>query len=217
MKHHKRFVVVLTAAVVLGFSIDASLGAAAGPSGLRPISGTASPAASDANNARVGAVAPASAIDFELQLKLSRLGSAQAFATAVSTPGSAAYGRFLTPAQWEQRFSPTAGQVAEVTAFLRSRGFRVLGVTPDRMAIDASGTASQVERAFATSLAYYDVAGAKLRLASHDLAVPCSRTESSFQSLRETQGSSFAAAGTGQTGTRLRWRWRSAACESDSG
>jgi subtilase family serine protease len=172
MKHRKGFVAALTAALVLGLSVDASLGLAASPSGLRPISGTASPAASNSNDPRVGAVASGTAIDFEVQLKLTKLGAAQAFATAVSTPGNAAYGKFLTPAQWEARFSPTSGQVAEVTAFLRSSGFTVLDVTPDRMAIDASGTAAQVERAFATSLAYYDVAGTKLRLASRDLSVP---------------------------------------------
>jgi subtilase family serine protease len=172
MKKYRKFVVVMTAALVLGLWADASLGSASGPSGLSQIRGTASPAASNANDPRVGSVAPASAINFEVQLKLTQLGAARAFATAVSTPGSASYGKYLTPAQWEARFSPTAGQVAEVSAFLRSSGFKVLNVTPDRMAIDASGTAAQVEHAFATSLAYYNVAGTKLRLANRDLSVP---------------------------------------------
>ena len=139
-------------------------------SGLSTISGTASPAASNASDQMVGAVDPASAIDFEVQLKPS--GAAQSFATAVSTPGNVAYGRFLTPAQWERAFSPTAGQVAQATSFLSNSGFKVTGVSADRMALDASGTAAQVEHAFATGMAYYDVAGTTLRLTNQDLSVP---------------------------------------------
>jgi subtilase family serine protease len=161
---------VATAAMGLAFAIDAPLGAAAPSSGLSTISGTASPAASNASDQMVGAVDPASAIDFEVQLKPS--GAAQSFATAVSTPGNVAYGRFLTPAQWERAFSPTAGQVAQATSFLSNSGFKVTGVSADRMAIDASGTAAQVEHAFATGMAYYDVAGTTLRLTNQDLSVP---------------------------------------------
>lgn len=120
----------------------------------------------------MGSVAPGSAIGFEVQLKLSDAQGAQAFAKAVSTPGSSSYGKYLTAAQWEQRFSPTAGQVAEVSAFLRQSGFDVHGVSADRMAITASGTAAQIEYVFGTSLAYHRVQGVKLRLAVSDLSVP---------------------------------------------
>jgi subtilase family serine protease len=170
VKRRVGFLVLVTSAILIGFALEASLGAAAGASGLSRIAGTASPAASNANDPLVGPVAPGAVIDFEVQLKPSS--AAAAFATAVSTPGNPAYGKFLTPAQWEQRFSPTAGQVAQVSAFLRTSGFHVLGVSPDRMAIDASGTAAQVEQAFATSMAYYKVGGTTLRLENRDLSVP---------------------------------------------
>jgi subtilase family serine protease len=115
-------------------------------------------------------VPASSPITFEVQLNPAA--SARAFATAVSTPGSASYHHYLTPAQWEQRFSPTARQVAEVTKFLRANGFAVGSVAADRMAISASGTAAQVERAFATSLSYHRVNGRTLRLADRNLSVP---------------------------------------------
>ena len=134
---------VATVAMGLAFAIDAPLGAAAGSSGLSRISGTASPAASNASDPMVAAVDPATAIDFEVQLNPSA--AAQGFATAVSTPGNPAYGRFLTPAQWERDFSPTAGQVGQATSFLLTSGFTVTGVSADRMAIDASGPAAQVD------------------------------------------------------------------------
>src|ERR1035441_10595935 len=131
---------------------------------------SASPAAADTQ--RVGAVAGSSSIDFEVDLKLPALPGAQALAQAVSTPGSSAYGQYLTPAQWEQRFSPSAVEVQRVTAFLTQSGFTVQGASADRMAISASGTAAQVEQAFGTSLSYHQVDGSKLRLADRDLSVP---------------------------------------------
>jgi subtilase family serine protease len=100
------------------------------------------------------------------------MAGAQALAHAVSTPASASYGRFLTPAQWEARFSPTARQVAEVSAFLTANGLQVGRVSTDRMAVEASGTAAQIERAFSTSLSYHRIGGRNLRLTDRALSIP---------------------------------------------
>jgi subtilase family serine protease len=120
----------------------------------------------------VGAVAGNTSIGFQVDLKLPNQQAAEAFASAVSTPGSASYGKYLTPAQWEARFSPSASSVAKVQTFLRQGGFKVGAVSADRMEVPATGTAAQVERAFATSLATYRVHGHNLRLADRNLAVP---------------------------------------------
>ncbi len=171
MKHRKVFAIPATAvAVIVGFGINASSGAAAGSAGAVTLKGSRPVAAS--TTPRVSSVSRSSRINFEVQLQPSDLLGAQAFARAVSTPGSASYRRFLTPAQWERRFSPTAGQVAKVSAFLRSSGFSVGQVSADRMAIDAFGTAAQIEHAFSTSLSYHRVDGATLRLNDSALSVP---------------------------------------------
>ncbi len=154
------------ATTIAMFATGAAASAAPPPSVA--LAGTLSPAASI--SPQVASVSGSSTIAFEVQLKLAS--GAAAFATAVSTPGNALYGRFLTPAQWEQRFSPKAGQVAEVIAFLRRHGLKIDGVSADRMAIQASGSAAQVERAFSTSLSYHSVEGRKLRLADRALSVP---------------------------------------------
>ncbi|MGI8571737.1 MAG: S53 family peptidase [Solirubrobacteraceae bacterium] len=157
------------AAVIAGFAINASLAVASGPgdvtlAGSRPAAASSTPA--------VGAVAGSSTIDFAVQLRPRDLAGAQALARAVSSPGNSAYGRFLTPAQWEARFSPTARQVAEVSAFLARNGFHVARVSADRMEVAASGTASQIERAFSTSLSYHRVGGVRLRLNDRSLSIP---------------------------------------------
>lgn len=121
---------------------------------------------------RVGTVAGNSRIDFQVDLKLPDQQAAEAFATAVSTPGSSAYGHYLTSAQWEARFSPAASDVQQVATFLRQSGFTLGKASADRMEVPASGTARQIEQAFATSLSMYRVQGHSVRLADSNLAVP---------------------------------------------
>jgi subtilase family serine protease len=123
---------------------------------------------------RTGAVAGNSQIAFQVNLKLPDQQAAEKFATSVSTPGSASYGKYLTAAQWESRFSPSTSSVQAVERFLRQSGFKVAAASADRMEVSASGTATQVEQAFSTSLAMYRVQGHTLRLANRAFAVPSS-------------------------------------------
>ncbi len=116
--------------------------------------------------------AAGSAVDFELVLHPRDLPTAQALALAVSTPGNASYRQYLTPEQWEARFSPTPGEVGEVRAWLHSQGLRVRSVSADRLAIEVAGTSGRVEHAFDTTLAYHVVQGARLQLAETNLSVP---------------------------------------------
>jgi subtilase family serine protease len=105
-------------------------------------------------------------------MKLKNAAAAARLATAVSTPGNGQYGKFLTAKQWEAQFSPSAADVAKVSAYLRQNGFKVLGASADRLVIRASGTVSQIERVFSTSLATYNVAGHIRRLAERNFSVP---------------------------------------------
>ncbi len=171
MKFRTPMKVSATAAVVLAAcAATGSSALASGGSGTVALAGT-QPAAASSTPA-TASVPAGSRIDFSVQLRPRDLAGAQALAKAVSTPGSAQYGHYLTTAQWEQRFSPTAGQVSEVTRFLSSQGFSVGAVSADRLAVDGSGTAQQVERAFSTTLAYHVVNGTRLRLAGRPLSVP---------------------------------------------
>ncbi len=157
----------LLAGLVFGAT---NVAATAAPSPTVTLAGTASPAA--ASTPTVGAVTPASPVDFEMILAPRDGAGAASFATAVSTPGNPAYHHYLTTAGWEQRFSPTTATVAETEKWLTQSGFAVTSVSGDRMSVSASGTAAQVERAFSTSLSYHRVRGRSLRVATRNLSVP---------------------------------------------
>lgn len=79
----------------------------------------------------------------------------QRFASDVSTPGDAAYGRFLRPGAFAERFGPTAHAIAEVTRWLSGAGLSVVGVTPNHLTVMVRGTASSVEGAFGTGIQRY--------------------------------------------------------------
>ncbi len=172
MGYRKAFTAAVVAlGALVPVAVDASGAAATAPSTTQ-LSGTASPSATD--TPRVAGVDSASRISFDVELALPNRSAAIAFAKAVSTPGNAQYHHYLTAAQWEARFSPTASQVASVQAFLRQAGFAVSSVSADRMTVSASGTAAQIERVFQTTLGVHRIDGKRLRIAERNLSVPSS-------------------------------------------
>jgi subtilase family serine protease len=72
--------------------------------------------------------------------------AAQRFATAVSTPGSPDYHRYLSPVAYTQRFGPRPSQVAAVRSFLRRDGFSDVHASVDGDYVSATAPASGNDR-----------------------------------------------------------------------
>jgi subtilase family serine protease len=111
-------------------------------------------------------------IEFDVGIELKDLPGAEALAKEVTDPTSRNYRRYLTPQQWESRFSPSVKADREVAESLRSAGIKIVKVAPDRMTIEAEGTAEQIEAYFETTLAKYEVGEETVRLASSSLSAP---------------------------------------------
>jgi subtilase family serine protease len=111
-------------------------------------------------------------VEFDVGLELSDPAGAVALQRAVSDPSSPSYRQYLSPAQWEKRFSPAQASVKAVSAWLQTAGVTVEGVSPDRMTVQASAPAATVERAFGTTLAQYSRDGRIVRASSGALSVP---------------------------------------------
>ena len=75
-----------------------------------------------------------------------------AYATAVSTPGNARYGHYLTPAQVMARYGPTRAQVSAVSGWLTGAGLEVTTVK-DEMGgyVAVQGSVRAAARAFGVS------------------------------------------------------------------
>jgi subtilase family serine protease len=170
MRHQRLIAALATlgSAVGIGAIAQAPLAAAAGSSVVQASSPLAKPSDS-------AGITPASTpIEFSVGITPADQSGAEALAQAVSTPGSSSYRQFLTPAQWEKRFSPSQASVNAVKSWLREAGITVEGVSADRLTIEASASAATVQRAFGTSLGQYKHRGKVLRLASSALSVPAS-------------------------------------------
>jgi subtilase family serine protease len=113
-------------------------------------------------------------VTFRTYLSLRDQAGAEALAKAVSTPGNAAYGKYLTPAQIKSEFNATDAEVTSVKSWLGNSGFTVGSVPSNNAYVEATGTVAQVEKAFQVNLGQYNVSGVKVRAADKDLTVPSS-------------------------------------------
>jgi subtilase family serine protease len=121
---------------------------------------------------KVGTVPSTQQVTFRVYLENRGGDAAAAYARSVSTPGSADYGHFLTPAQFRSRYSPAQSDVDAVSAWLKGEGF-TLGATPDnRKYVEATGTLGQAATAFGTSFAQYTTEGRQVRSNTSPLQVP---------------------------------------------
>ena len=143
-----------TAALIAAASlVGLTSGSAAADDPGVPIPGSHPAWASAANDA--GAAPAAEPVLGQIVLKLRDPAGAQQLALAVSTPGSAAYRKYVTPRQWIDRFSPDAARYASLVSRLRRQGLTITGTPESRLYVTFTGTADQVAAAFDTSLHRY--------------------------------------------------------------
>jgi len=87
-------------------------------------------------------------------------------------PASPRYHAWLTPEQFGEQFGPARQDIDAIAAWLQSAGFRVTEVAAGRRAIEFSGTAELVERAFHTEIDEYEFQGARHFANAGDISIP---------------------------------------------
>ena len=96
----------------------------------------------------------------------------QATLGALQDPLSPSYHRWLTPEQYAARFGASPDVLARASAWLSAQGLNVQGASRMGTRLSFSGTAAQVEQAFATQIHLYDVDGATRFAMSQAPSVP---------------------------------------------
>jgi subtilase family serine protease len=107
----------------------------------------------------------ATPVSIQVHLPLRNLEAAKAELEAVSDPGSPHYGHYLSTEQFETKYSPAAADVAAVRSYFESQGFTITDVPRNRLFVNATATAANVERVFATHFGLYEVEKGELRRA----------------------------------------------------
>ncbi|WP_435177759.1 S53 family peptidase, partial [Actinacidiphila sp. bgisy145] len=123
-------------------------------------------------SADAGAVPAATEITGTVYLAGQDPAGLTAYATAVSDPASASYGKFLTAAQYQARFGATKAQIAAVQKWAEDAGLKVVGTTSH--AITVKGTNAALTKAFGTGERQYKVSGELRHAPAKDVKVPAS-------------------------------------------
>lgn len=146
------------AACVAAFGTTGASAAPASPDTTFP--GGAPSWAQSANNE--GAAPADTTVEGEIYFQLRDLKGAKDLATAVSTPGSRSYGRWLTPAQWIGKYSPTQKSYDSVVGYLKAQGLTITGTPDSRLFVVFRGTVDQLNATFGAQLHQYSFQGTTL-------------------------------------------------------
>jgi len=124
--------------------------------------------------AKVADTAASSTMDFRVYLNLKDQAAAEAAAQSVSDPKSGNFRHYLSPDQVRDQFAASDQTVSAVRNWLSASGFAIGEVPSNKAYVEATGTADQVQRAFAVTLGKYQVKGQTLRASDKNLSVPAS-------------------------------------------
>lgn len=111
--------------------------------------------AADGRPADLGASNPAQAVNVTLVLGLHNQAALEKHIYSTVTRGSPAFHRFLTTAQFADRYGATKGEIAGVQAFLKQQGLTQVELLPNHLAIKVRGTIGQFNAAFHTAIHDY--------------------------------------------------------------
>jgi subtilase family serine protease len=123
---------------------------------------------------QLGTTASSTRIDFGILLGLRNSSEAEAALQAISTLGSASYGKWLTKGQFRQSYAPSTQSTAAVVSWLRSQGFGIRQTLASGMYVEAAGTAAQVSKTFGTTLKQFSYQGKDVRSNATALSLPAS-------------------------------------------
>jgi subtilase family serine protease len=148
LKHARLTAAALSAAVVL--SLHATTALAGVPFPAKDTPAAADLGALDATSAK------STPLTVTVAMKLRDIDGAEQLLHHVSTPGDPLYRQFLTTAQFQARFAPTAATIAAVHDALASFGLTVERASTTTLRV--TGKPADLERAFGVTLHVYHVA-----------------------------------------------------------
>ncbi len=102
----------------------------------------------------------------------------KAAVASVSTPGSANYRTFVTPATYHRTYDPTASTVAAVKNWLTADGLKVSAVGQYNSYLQVTGTVAQAQAAFGTTIQRFQHDGKTVQANTTPLVVPAALSTS---------------------------------------
>lgn len=124
--------------------------------------------------ASLGVAAAKETTTFIVTFKLRDEAGAESFVKAVSDPSSEQHGKYISPAQFTQRYAATNAEVKQALTWLRSQGLKPGAVSKTRAYVQVSGSTAAVNKAFDTQLRKYSKSGRTFAAPATSVSVPTS-------------------------------------------
>ena len=112
---------------------------------------------------KVGSAADEQRVHFSMFLGFRNKDELKKLIEAQYRPGSAQYGKFLTPNQFRAKFAPDSDKVTLVQDTLKKLGFTLEYTPKSGLFVQAAGTVAQVKSAFGVSQDLYSYKGNTMR------------------------------------------------------
>ncbi len=121
---------------------------------------------------KTGTASDGKTVDIAVHMALANSTALTSLVAAVSTPGSASYGRYLTPAQFAARFAPAASAVAAGKARLTKAGMTNVTAGPLGAYVSATATVKQLRTTFGVTQGVYTYRGTTIRANAEAPTIP---------------------------------------------
>ena len=127
-----------------------------------------------AHASAVGEAPAAQNVAIVVHMALRNTADLKKVAGAVSRPGSASYGHYLTPATFAATFAPAQADVDAVQAMLRSAGMSDIVVGAAGTTVSATATVAQLRTAFKVTQRMYRAGAGTMRANAEEPTIPAS-------------------------------------------
>jgi subtilase family serine protease len=107
----------------------------------------------------LGPVDPAQTLRISVALQMQNAQALQSLVQQQATPGSSNFNKYITPAQFNASYAPSAASAKAVRNYLAGAGLGNISVEPNRLFVTATGTTAQIQAAFNTSLSRFKQKG----------------------------------------------------------
>lgn len=114
-----------------------------------------SPLMVNAEPVMTSAMSASDTLETTITFKLRNKAGLESFLEAVNDPSSLRYHHYLTVKQFSRRHGASLLQLAAASRYLKSQGFKVSGVSKNRLSLNVSGKVSQFENVFSTRMENY--------------------------------------------------------------
>jgi pseudomonalisin len=100
----------------------------------------------------LGPVDPNQIVRVAVALQMQNGQALQSLVQQQATPGSPNFNKYITPAQFNTTYAPSAASVTVVKNYLASAGLSSIAVEPNNLFVTATGSAAKIQAAFNTKL-----------------------------------------------------------------